>query len=175
MALFGTNDRGHQNACIGCDQSARLQHDGAAAIAQCFGDHLRIGVRVGRRVIAAAIRHAQATAQIEAGNLVPVGAQTCQQTGDFFKGDTKRCQIRDLTANMNIYGAGLNTVQRSGMGKTGFRIFPSNAEFVFGLAGGDFLMRAGIDIGIDASAICAVLPIELAMRPACRFQRGFRH
>ena len=81
---------------------------------------------------------------------MPVGAQSGQQSPDFFKSATKRRQIGNLTANVNINTDRFNPVQSACMGETGFGLFPGNAEFGFRRAGGNFFMRARFNIGIDA-------------------------
>ena len=95
------------------------------------------------------IGNAEAAAEIDMRNGVTIGAQCLHEFGEQPERGFQRHQIGDLAADMHIDAGHANARQLCGASVNRTRPLERHAELVLRLAGRDFRMRAGIDVGID--------------------------
>ncbi len=81
---------------------------------------------------------------------VAVGAQFAHELGQQREGIAERIEVGDLAADMHVDAGDLDALELGGVGIDFARAADRDAELVLGLAGGDLVMRLGIDVGIDA-------------------------
>ena len=65
-------------------------------------DDRRIGGRVGRRLVVVAVGNAEAAAEIDMRDAVPVGAQHAHEVGEQREGIAERLELDDLAADMHV-------------------------------------------------------------------------
>ncbi len=133
-----------------------------------------IGIGFGkrRRIVVITIGNTKAAAEIDMLDGMAIGAQHSDQFGQKSKGIVKRLQRGDLAAEMHVDADRRDIFQFRGPGIDVAGALPGNTELVFGPAGGNFLVRACIDIGVDAKRDWR----NLAGRPCAgveKFQFGF--
>ncbi len=150
LARLHIDDARDKDAGIADDHPSRFEHQRAAEIVRHPLDHRGIGRRQRRCFPVHVIGNAEPAAEIDMRDIVAVGAQRPHEFGQNPERGFHLGQISDLAADMHV-GAGhfdSGQLRRAGIDRAGAR--DRNAELVFGLAGGDLGMGAGVDIGIDA-------------------------
>ena len=102
LALLQIDDRRDQRAGVADDQSARLQDHLAAERRRALGDDLGVLLRRGRRIVVVAIRNAEAAAEIDMLDRMPVGSQRLHELGEQRERVVERLKIGDLRADMHV-------------------------------------------------------------------------
>ena len=118
-------------------------------MAHLLGDQGAIVLRAGRVVVVALIGDAKPATQVEAADVMAIGAQKFCELGNLFIGHPIGRQIRQLRADMHINAHNLQPRQtrRHGIDLAGPRNW--DAKFVFFFTRRNFRMGFGIHIGID--------------------------
>ena len=141
----------HQDTGIANQQTAGLEDQPAIEIARRALDHFGISLRPRRRFVVVAIGNAEAAPEIDVRNRMTVAAQRAHELGEQRESIAERIQVGDLAADMHVDTGDLETRQPGGAGIHFARAADRNAELVFGLAGGDLVMRLGVDIGVHTN------------------------
>ncbi len=160
-----------QDAGIADDHPSRLEHQRTAEIMRHPLDHRGIGRRQRRRLAVHVIGNAEAAAEIDMRDGVAVGAQHLHEFGQQPERGFQRPEIGDLAADMHVDAGDLDPRQlcRAGIDRAGMN--QRDAELVLGLAGRDFCVRTGIDVGVDPNRDPRD-PARLGGEPRQQFEFG---
>ena len=141
---------GDENAGVADDHPSGLEHQRAIEAAHGPLDDGGIGCRLGRRRrVRMMIGDAQPAAEIDMRNGMTVGAQHPGEVREQVERGFQRPEIGDLAADMHVDAGDLDPRQLRGAGIDHAGAVQRHAELVLGLAGRDFGVGTGIDIGID--------------------------
>ena len=157
-AALGADHAGQQHARIARDHAARLEHQAHVPILGHPRDHGAIFGR-GGEFLARLVGHTQPAAEIGMGDGAAARAQFSDQRPDLAEGGLERLERRQLAADMDRHAAHIEAVFFGQPGIDFRRSVERDAELVLALAGRDFLMRARIDIGIDAQGAGGALAV----------------
>ncbi len=145
---FSIDDSGQQNAGIRHDRPAGFDREAAAEIADRLADQR--GVIFERRRGFVLVGDADAAAEIDRIDRQSRRAQALNQRRDLAVGRTERIEFDQLRPDMGGDAYGLEPRQASGLLICGDSMVVRDAELVAALARRDFIMRMGIDIGVDS-------------------------
>ena len=148
-----------------------LEHQPAVQIAGGIQHDLGICLGIGRGLVSAVVGHAQAPAEIDEFDCMVRIAQLFDKLAQQREGALEGFEIGDLTADMHVHATSRQARQLVGQTIEFERFIPGNAKFVVRLAGGDFVVRLRIDVGIDAKRDTRGLA-ELARDRAQCFEFG---
>ena len=113
-------------------------------------DHGGVGVGIGRRLVVLAVGNAKAAAEIDMLDAMAVGAQEADEFREQRERFAERIELDDLAADVHVDADDADAVELGGARIDLAGATDRNTEFVLGLPRRDFLVRLGIDIGIDA-------------------------
>ena len=147
--LLPIEDTGEQHARRADDRTPGLDHNREAVSAdpraQRFDKLANSGRAIGRL-----IRDAEAAAQIDVVDRVPVGLQTLDQGKDLFRGFQDRRKIQDLRSDVAAHARRAQVFERPRPRVDRFGRRDIDAELVIVEAGADVRVRRRVYIRIDA-------------------------
>ena len=147
-ALLDVDDAGQQQTAVAHQVASGLDHQRHAQIAQGALDQGRVVFRRGQFL--ALVGNAQAAAQVQVLQRIALGPERGEQLGDAAVGGFEGRQLGQLRADMDGKTFQLDAGQRLGQIHHRRGLVNVDAEFVVGLAGGDFGVSARVDMGVDA-------------------------
>ncbi len=113
--------------------------------------HFAVVGRQRRRLVCAArIGDAQAAAEVEPADVVPVGAQREGQLGDLAVGRGEGLQRGELRADVDVDADDLDSGHAARGGVYRARAGDRHAELVLAAPGGDLVVGARVDVRVDA-------------------------
>ena len=146
-ALFDVDHAGHQDAGVADQQAAGLEDQVGAQAPRRLAHDRGVFAEVGRRL--ALVGDAEAAAEIEPAQGVPLRAQLPIELGQAPEGLPVGREVGQLRADMNRQAFQRDAGQVARPREAGRRLVDVDTELVTAPSGGDVGVGAGVDVGID--------------------------